>query len=126
MSTLRTELKKKVRKSRLAAIADGEYFLQDGTFLTKKGDIYTLLRNRDPKKVAEFSKYSEKRLKKLLLKPREYDYKPEDIDKLDKESLLKLVYPRPCMIFHTLWLKTSSNAEARSLRKLLRRAKKIR
>jgi len=126
MSTLRGELKKKVRKSRLAAIADGEYSLQDGTYLTKTGDTYMLLRNRDPKKVAEFSKYSEKRLKKLLLKPREYDYKLEDIEGLGKEDLVKLAYPRPRMIFHTIWLKTSSNAEAKNLRKMLRRAKKIR
>lgn len=125
MPTLRKELKKKVRRSKLGKLADGDYHLQDGTILTKAGEKYVLTRKRNPEKVKALSKYSEKRLRKILLKPVEYNYKLEDLEGLSKEDLVKLVYPRPQVVFCHIWLRTSSNLEAKTIRKLIRKAKRI-
>jgi len=126
-STLKEQLQEvydDVQVQATIPVLDGKYRLPDRRVLVKEGNKFVLVGHRDKKTQREISHWSRNKLQCLLTLECYGSHSEKKLEKLNKEELVRLFYPRPRQIFSELWLKSKAPS-AQRLQDLVSKAVKI-
>jgi len=125
--TLREQLEKvceDVQKETSVPVLDGKYKLPDRRILIKQGRKFILVGHRDKKKLKTFQSWSEARLRGQLQLECYGGHSAKKLEKMSKDQMVRLIYPRPKQVFLDLWL-TSGSQTAQRLKTLISKAQKV-
>ena len=111
-----------VKRSRIPR-EDGLYTLPNGMHMCKEGDIFEVSGKFDKKRAMRLKDTPIENLRILAAYPGVLGWSEEKISALSAKDLIHYICEKPAQKFHLLWILTSGAPEARSMRKLLAKAR---
>jgi len=115
----------KTRKKGKIPKENGKYSLPDRRMVIREDKKFILIGHRDKKRARQLSRCSQEQLRTLLSWPGFGEHLTQKTENMSREEMIRILNPKPRIVFHVSWLCTSRCNEAKQLHKLIQQAESI-